>query len=79
MSSVCLTERLSILTCRTLCCKLEMWLWSFICCVCTTISICHCMHVSTRLDRLVGTELGDLRPSNYRGLMSCLKAPLRIL
>ena len=41
------------------CWEAAMWLWSFICFVCTTILICHCMHVSIRLDRLVGTELGD--------------------
>ena len=46
------------------CWKSAMWLWSFICCVRTTIWTCHCMHDSIRLDRLVGTELVDSRPSN---------------
>ena len=59
--------------------KSAMWLWSFICCVCTTILMCQCMHVSIRLNRLLGTELGDWRPSNYMGPLSCLKASLRII
>ena len=37
------------------------------------------MHVSIRLDTFVGTQLGDSRPSNYRGLISCTKAPLKIM
>ena len=37
----------------THCWKSAIWLWSFVCCVYTSILICHCMHVSIRLDRLV--------------------------
>ena len=56
-----------------------MYLLSFICSICTTILICHCMHVSIRFDRVVGTELGDSRPFDYMDLISSLKASLMII
>ena len=59
--------------------KSAIWHWSFIWFVYTSILICHCMDASIRFEDLFWTELGDLQPCNYRGLILFLTAALRIV